>query len=175
MLRTRFLVILLAAVATLYPSTGYGMERAAMDQLLTLSRTRPDSPEFREALLKHLGEAPIKSGEAYNSNGPDFVWAVESATQPALTVDDQPAGPMRRIAGSNLWFYVAQLGVGTSHRFHYVVNGAKFGGCTMCPVRTALVRAGGRPAGAAFRKARPCQQAVRRHGDELLDLRARAI
>ena len=31
---------------------------------------------------------------------------------------------MRRIAGSNLWFYAGQLRVGTSHRFHYVVNGA---------------------------------------------------
>ncbi len=128
MLRTRFLVIVLAAVAALYPSTGYGMERAAMDQLLTLSRTRPDSPEFREALLKHLGEAPIKSGEAYNSNGPDFVWAVEAATQPAIVVDDQPIGAMRRIAGTNLWFHTGQLRVGTSHRFHYLIDGKRFGG-----------------------------------------------
>jgi enterochelin esterase family protein len=113
------------------------MERAAMDQLLALSRTRPDSPEFRELLVKHLGEAPIKSGAAFNSHGPDFVWAVESATQPSMVIDDQPAGgPMRRIAGSNLWFYIAKLRVGTSHRFHYLINGAKFGGSVDVPAYT---------------------------------------
>ncbi len=120
----------------LYPEHGYGMERAAMDQLLTLSRTRPDSPEFRDLLVKQLGEAPIKAGEAFNSNGPDFIWAVESASQPSMILDDQPAGPLRRIAGTNLWFHVAQLRVGTSHRFHYLVNGAKFGGSYDVPAYT---------------------------------------
>ena len=55
------------------------MERAAMDQLLAMASARSDSPEFREALVKRLGDAPIKSGEAFDSNGPDFVWAVETA------------------------------------------------------------------------------------------------
>src|SRR5262245_682637 len=119
MLRT-LLIFRLAMFAALYPVNGYGMERAAMDHLLTLSRTQPDSPEFRDALVKYLGEAPIKSGEAHNSNGPDFIWAVEASAQPAIVIDDQPAGPMRRIAGSNLWFHAGQLRVGTSHRFHYI-------------------------------------------------------
>jgi enterochelin esterase family protein len=133
----RLLAIALTLVGVLYPANGYGMERAAMDQLLTLSRTRPDSPEFRELLVKHLGDAPIKSGEAFNSHGPDFVWAVESATQPSMVIDDQPAAaPMRRIAGSNLWFYIATLRVGTSHRFHYLINGAKFGGSVDVPAYT---------------------------------------
>ena len=97
-------------MSALFPALGYAMERAAMDQLLAMAKSRsPMLPEFREALVKHLGEAPIKSGEAFNSNGPDFVWAVESAAQPTLVVDDQPVGAMRRISGSNLWFYVGQL------------------------------------------------------------------
>ena len=130
----------------LYPVNGYGMERAAMDQLLALARTRPDSAEFRDALVKHLGDAPIKSGEAYNSNGPDFIWAVESAAEPSMILDDQPAPRMRRIGGTNLWFHTAQLRVGTSHRFHYLINGApssakateakKFGGSVDVPAYT---------------------------------------
>ncbi len=137
MIRTRLLVFALASIAALYPVHGYGMERAAMDQLLTLARTRPDSPEFRQMLLTRLGEAPIKSGEAFDSNGPDFIWAVESVSQPSMILDDQPAGPMRHIAGTNLWFHVAQLRVGTSHRFHYLVNGAKFGGSYDVPAYTS--------------------------------------
>jgi len=101
-----------------------------------MARTQPDSPDFRAALIKRLGEAPIKSGEAFDSNGPDFIWAVESASQPSMILDDQPAGPLRQIAGTNLWFHVAQLRVGTSHRFHYLVNGAKFGGSYDVPAYT---------------------------------------
>ena len=73
-----------------------------MDQLLAMAKSKSDAPEFREALVKRLGEAPIKSGEAFDSNGPDFVWAVEAVTQPTLVVDDQPVGAMRRIAGSTV-------------------------------------------------------------------------
>jgi enterochelin esterase family protein len=43
---------------------------------------------------------------------------------------------MRRIAGTNLWFHTGQLRVGTSHRFHYLVNGAKFGGSVDVPAYT---------------------------------------
>jgi hypothetical protein len=50
----------------------------------------------------------------------------------------------RRPAGTNLWFHVAQLGVGTSHRFHYLVNGTKFGGSVDVPAYTqqSYARAG---------------------------------
>jgi enterochelin esterase family protein len=112
------------------------MERVAMDQLLAMAKSRPDAPEFRHALITRLGEAPIKAGEAFDSNGPDFVWAVEAAAQPTLVVDDQPATTMRRITGTNLWFHTGQLRVGTSHGFHYLVNGAKFGGSVDVPAYT---------------------------------------
>jgi len=124
----RFLLIGFLALCALSPSHGHAMDRAAMDQLLAMAKSRSDAPEFREALVKRLGEAPIKVGEAFDSNGSDFVWAVEAASQPTLVVDDQPVGAMRRIAGTNLWFQTGQLRVGTSHRFHYVIDGKRFGG-----------------------------------------------
>ena len=113
----------------LYPFNGYSMDRASMDQLLAMAKGRSDAPEFRQALIARFGEAPIKSGEAFDSNGPDFIWVVDSATQPRLIVDDQPvSGVMRRVSGTNLWFYTGQLRVGTSHRFHYLIDGKRFGG-----------------------------------------------
>ena len=128
MLRKCLVAIGLSAWAALHPSLGHAMERTAMDQLLAMAKSRSDTPEFREALVKRLGDAPIKSGEAFDSNGPDFIWAVEATAQPTLVVDDQPVGAMRRISGSNLWFHTGQLRVGTSHRFHYLIDGKKFGG-----------------------------------------------
>jgi enterochelin esterase-like enzyme len=136
MLRLKLLAIGLTLAIVLVPWQVQGMERGEMDRLLAMARTQPNSPDFRAALIKRLGEAPIKSGEAFDSNGPDFIWAVESASQPSMILDDQPAGPLRQIAGTNLWFHVAQLRVGTSHRFHYLVNGAKFGGSYDVPAYT---------------------------------------
>ena len=136
MLRLKLLAIGLTMTIVLVPWQVQGMERGEMDRLLAMARAQPDSPDFRAALVKRLGEAPIKSGEAFDSNGPDFIWAVESASQPSMILDDQPAGPLRQIAGTNLWFHVAQLRVGTSHRFHYLVNGAKFGGSYDVPAYT---------------------------------------
>ena len=43
---------------------------------------------------------------------------------------------MRRSSGSDLWFYSAKLAVGTSHRFHYLIEGAKFGGSYDVPAYT---------------------------------------
>jgi enterochelin esterase family protein len=104
------------------------MERAAMDHLLAMAKARSDTPEFRDLLVKRFGDAAIKNGVAFDSNGPDFIWAVEATEQPTLVVDDQPVGAMRRISGSNLWFHTGQLRVGTSHRFYYLIDGKKFGG-----------------------------------------------
>jgi len=127
----------IAALGLLSTATAEALERAPMDELLAMARTRPDAPEFGAALVKHLGEAQIKSGEAYNSNGPDFIWAVESASQPSIVIDDQPAGVMRRVARTNRWFHVGQLRVGTGHRFHYLVEGKRFGGSVDVPAYTA--------------------------------------
>ena len=128
MLRNCVLIVGIITCVALLPGRTHAMERAAMDELLAMAKSKSDAPEFREALVKRLGEAPIKSGEAFDSNGPDFVWAVEAATQPTLVVDEQPAGAMRRIAGTNLWFHTGQLRVGVSHRFHYLIDGKRFGG-----------------------------------------------
>src|SRR5215212_903893 len=77
MMRRCVVAVALSLVAAFSPSSGYAMERAAMDRLLAMAKARPDAPEFRQALIARLGDAPIKAGEAFDSNGPDFVWAVE--------------------------------------------------------------------------------------------------
>ena len=133
-MKPRFFAIGVAvlAMSRLAPA----LERSAMDSLLQMAHSQPDSAGFREALTRALGEAEIKKGIAFNSNGPDFIWAVESPKAPSLIVDDQPVDAMHRISGGDLWFYTKQLRVGTSHRFHYMIDGMRFGGSYDVPAYT---------------------------------------
>jgi hypothetical protein len=43
-----------------------------------------------------------------------------------MILDDQPAGGMWRITGSNLWFYMAQLRVGTASGWYHETNRCDF-------------------------------------------------
>ena len=107
-----------------------------MDRLLQMAHAQPDSAAFRDALVKSLGDDRIKKGTAFDSNGPDFIFAVESASPPSMIVDDQTVTGLRQISGSNLWFYTTQLRTGVSHRFHYMVNGVRLGGSYDVPAYT---------------------------------------
>jgi enterochelin esterase family protein len=95
-----------------------------------MARKGAHSAQFREALVETLGDTNIKKGTAVLGEGPDFLWAVESEKTPVLYVDDEPAGPMKRLNGSNVWFHQGQLATGTSHLFYYLIDGARFGGKT---------------------------------------------
>jgi enterochelin esterase-like enzyme len=90
-----------------------------------------------QALVARLGEAAIDKGTAWAGEGPDFIWAVKAASQPALYVDDRPGPATKRIPGSNLWYAAGQvLPVGRLHSFYYLVEGQKFGGVTGVPAFT---------------------------------------
>jgi enterochelin esterase-like enzyme len=103
-------------------------DKLTVPQLTEASRGRPEA--FREALLATLGEGPIQKGTAILGQGPDFVWAVEARQTPSLFVDGQPGPSMKHVAGGNLWYAAGRLRTGTSHNFHYLIDGQKFGGQT---------------------------------------------
>lgn len=77
--------------------------------------------------LEKLPAADLKKGTAVTGEGSDFLWAVESDSQPSLVIDDAPPVAMTRGEGK-LWTYTGKLATGTSHMFHYIVNNAPFGG-----------------------------------------------
>lgn len=116
------LVVLLAAASL------SAAEKPAVRDLLAMAKKTPDSATFREALLASVKREDVKAGKAVIGELADFLWAVESDKQPTLYVDDQPRGTLRRSKGSNLWIALGTLTQGTSHRFHYLVDGKPFGG-----------------------------------------------
>src|SRR5258708_8111177 len=100
-------------------------------QLIEIANMTPNS--LREALTASFTVDDLKKGTAVAAYGPDFLWAVESATVPLLFVDDAPwRQPMRKVSGEGpaIWFQTGKLKTATSHSFHYTLNGIVFGGRT---------------------------------------------
>ena len=52
--RLRLVIGLTVGALVLHPAGAVAMERALMDRLLTLATSQPNSPEFRETLVKQL-------------------------------------------------------------------------------------------------------------------------
>ncbi len=96
-------------------------------QLILLSKT-PTDPAFAAALHTVFKDQQLLDGKAAIGRGPDFLWAIDSATEPLLLIDDAPYHAMLRIKGTNLWFQTGHLTTGTSHTYYYTVDGARKGG-----------------------------------------------
>jgi enterochelin esterase family protein len=105
--------------------SAFAAGKVSAPELIRMSQS--NAPGFHQALVDSLGGPQIKKGTAILGQGPDFIWAVEAASIPTLVVDRSEVGPMTRLEG-NLWFYVGQLKVGTSHSFYYMVGAQRLGG-----------------------------------------------
>jgi enterochelin esterase-like enzyme len=108
-----------------------GMTAAAQKrtapELIALAKAQ--SPELRAAIEATFEEKRLKEGSAWAGRGPEFFFAVEAASMPTLMIDDAAGPQMMQISGSQLWYAAAHVEpVSRLHEFHYVVDGAKFGG-----------------------------------------------
>jgi len=92
------------------------------------------SPTLHDAVVASFPANELKAGTAWSSHGPNFFFAIDSAAQPSLVIDDAAPSPMTQIAGSTLWYATnTTVRTGASHTFHYVLNGAAFGGSVDVP------------------------------------------
>jgi hypothetical protein len=57
--------------------------------------------------VSQLPAEEVKKGTAVIGEGPDFLFAFESAKQPTLFIDGQPVGPMKRSGKNGPWTYQA--------------------------------------------------------------------
>lgn len=91
---------------------------------------RSGAPQAREI----LGAQNLKDGKAWLGEGPDFVFAIESATRPQLVIDEN--APVAMSKSKEWWWATAKLAVGRSHNFSYLVDGKPFGGVESIPAFT---------------------------------------
>jgi enterochelin esterase family protein len=110
-------------------------EKLSAPELIALAKAK--SPKLRDAINTSFDEKAIKDGTAWSSQGPDFFFAMQSATPPKLVIDDRPGMPMHPITGpgssngsdARLWYTSAHIAeTGKNHAFHYLIDGKDFGG-----------------------------------------------
>jgi len=130
----------------------HAAEKSNAAQLVALAKS--DSPQLRDAIKASFQAKDLQEGTAWAGRGPDFFFALEAPAKPQLLIDGAAGPPMRRLAGSNLWYAAARVEqVGKLHSFHYVVSGAKFGGKLDVPAFTPLsYQQSGVPAGTLSEK-----------------------
>jgi enterochelin esterase family protein len=115
----------------------FAADKLSAPDLIALAQA--NSPKLRAAIQATFDAKDLKEGTAWAGHGPDFFFAVESATPPTLFLDDANGSAMQQIADSNLWFATAQVQpVGRLLQFHYLVAGASFGGRLDVPVFSPL-------------------------------------
>ena len=104
-------------------------EKPTAKDLIELSRN-PAAPAFAAALTEAFDEKALTEGKAALGRGPDFIWVYRSGSTPILFVDEAPVGPMVRAGATDLWFRTGQVETGTSHTYHFQVNGHRKDGST---------------------------------------------
>ena len=99
----------------------------SVEEVLSLACTR--SPSLAVALDKSLKADDVRAGTAYLAKGPDFLFVVEAASEPALRINDEPGPRMAKLDGSSdRWVASAKLPASRTHNFHYLIGGKPFGG-----------------------------------------------
>ena len=106
-------------------------------QLIDLAKS--NSPGLRDGITASFDAKDLKEGTAWAGRGPDFFFATQAPAQPSLVIDEAPGPAMQHLAGSELWYAAARIEpVGRLHSFHYMINGAAFGGKLDVPAFSPL-------------------------------------
>jgi enterochelin esterase family protein len=118
----------LLCLPSLLPQTG--MPINPVRELIEAART--DSPRLAELLARkdafgyRIPEMSGRDGVAVW--GQEFLFAVESAADATVVIDNESAVPMKHIAGTNYWYLLRTLRLGTTHQYHYFANNREIGG-----------------------------------------------
>ena len=107
-------------------------EKLNATQLIELAKSK--SPGLHDAITASFEAKDLTEGKAWSGRGPDFFFATEADSEPALFIDEKAGPKMQELTGSNLWYAVAHIEpLGKAHSFYYMVDGKKFGGSLDVP------------------------------------------
>jgi len=119
----RLPILLLLAAAGLHAQTH------PLQELIDAARA--DSPRLRDLLDRkdewgnRLPELNGRDGVAVW--GQEFLFAVESQLAATVVIDGEPPVPMKQAPGTNYWYLLKRLRLGTTHQYRYFGNGREIG------------------------------------------------
>ncbi len=93
-----------------------------LDVIQAVKDKKPDG-ELASLLKSYFSAEDLAAGKSIASYLGDFVWAIQSSSEPNLYVDDKPAAPMRKLAGTDLWVHNKKLLEGWAHATYYRIDG----------------------------------------------------
>ena len=105
------------------PLVGMYAQTDPLHRLIVAART--DSPELKTLLGQGLPLLQGRDGVAVW--GQEFLFAVESAKDASVSIDKEPAIPMKRVPGTNYWYLVKMLRLGTTHQYQYMAGAQTVG------------------------------------------------
>ena len=118
----RYLVFLLSGALTL------SAQVANFDELFKLATAKPERAPAE--LVKSMQTDAMKKGTAFLAKGGDFIFAIDSASEPQLVIDDGTPQKLHHNKTSTIWFGTAKLSTRRTHNFNYLVDATPFGGRT---------------------------------------------
>jgi enterochelin esterase-like enzyme len=108
-------------------ASSFAADKSTAPQLIELAKA--NSPALHDAIAATFEAKDLKEGTAWAGHGPEFFFAIDSASQPSLLIDGAPGPQLRKLVGSSFWYAPARIDrVGRLHSFHYLIDGKKFGG-----------------------------------------------
>jgi enterochelin esterase family protein len=144
---SKSLLLLVGLMLTLPACVADSQSAGKLDAPALIALAQAHSSGLRAAIEASFDAKDLKEGTAWAGRGPEFFFAVEAATAPSLVIDEAAGLPMQPVpaaasgsaSDSGLWFAIAHIEpVGKAHQFHYLVDGAKFGGSLDVPAFGAL-------------------------------------
>ncbi len=113
----RLLPILLLSASAVYAQTH------PLQRIIEAART--NSSELKDLIASGL--PGLKGRDGAVVWGQDFLFVVESEKPASVSIDKQPAIAMMNVPGTKYWYKLMTLRLGTTHNYHYLVDGRSIG------------------------------------------------
>lgn len=85
-----------------------------------IDAARADSPELKDLLGQGLPLLQGRDGAAVW--GQEFLFAIQSQKDASVSIDKEPPVPMKRVAGTDYWYLLKMLRLGTTHQYQYMAG-----------------------------------------------------
>ena len=112
----RRLLLFLVAAAACFAQT------SPLEELIDAARGGPSAPGLKDHITTTLS---ARGGTAVW--GQDYLFVADSPAPVTISIDQQPAGPMSQIPGTNFWMLLTKMRTGVTHSYQYYASGKPLG------------------------------------------------